>query len=129
MPPHWLRDFRRLIATEPALHAEYLKASSSAETALGDALAERLGTAPHAPGGAVAGRPGDEDAELRARVFAGMVVGAERAAVMHWMRHRRGTLVDIVRAAVRQAVSGLQPASGSQAVSGSQPVSGIGDGK
>jgi hypothetical protein len=40
-----------------------------------------------------------------------MVVGAERAAVMHWMQTRDGSLVDTVRTAVRQATAALSGAS------------------
>ena len=60
LPPHWLRDFRSLVAREPALHGEYLKASQAAERALADAIAQRMHT-----------RPGD----LRAMVLAAMAVG------------------------------------------------------
>jgi AcrR family transcriptional regulator len=96
LPANWLRDFRDLVAAEPSLHGEYLRVASIAERALADALAERMG-----------GRAG----QLRARVVAGMVVGAERAAVMHWMQTRDGSLVDTVRTAVRQATAGLGGAS------------------
>jgi AcrR family transcriptional regulator len=89
-------DFRALVMAEPSLHGAYLKSAAIAERALADAIAERLGTA-----------PGD----LPAVVLAGMVVGAERAAVMHWMRHHgghhAGRLVDAVRTAIRQATAGL----------------------
>jgi hypothetical protein len=40
-------------------------------------------------------------------VLAGVVVGAERAAVMHWLQTREGSLPQTVRAAVRQATAGL----------------------
>jgi AcrR family transcriptional regulator len=96
LPADWLRDFRDLVAVEPSLHGEYLRAASAAERALADAVAERMGGA--------AG-------QLRARVVAGMVVGAERAAVMHWMQTRDGSLVDTVRAAVRQATAALSGVS------------------
>jgi AcrR family transcriptional regulator len=97
LPPHWLRDFRSLVAREPALHGEYLKASQAAERALADAIAQRMHL-----------RPGD----LRVLVIAAMAVGAERAAVMHWMASpkgaaRTGSLVQTVRAAVTQAVAGI----------------------
>jgi hypothetical protein len=39
-------------------------------------------------------------------VLAGMVTGAERAAVMHWMQTQAGSLAEIVRQAVEQAVAG-----------------------
>ncbi len=94
LPPDWLRRFRALVAAEPALHGEYLKATAAAQEALGDAIAERIG--------------GGQSGAFRAHVIAGMVAGAERAAVMHWMRHNDGTLADAVRTAVRQAVAGLE---------------------
>jgi AcrR family transcriptional regulator len=34
LPAGWLRDFRALVAAEPALHGEYLKAASTVETTL-----------------------------------------------------------------------------------------------
>jgi AcrR family transcriptional regulator len=92
LPAGWLRDFQALVASQPSLHGEYLKASSAAERALGDVLAERMG-----------GKAG----QLRPRVLAGMVVGAERAAVRYWMQTRQGSLAQAVRAAVRQATAGL----------------------
>ena len=96
LPPHWLRDFRALLAAEPALHGEYLKASALAERALADAIAERMG------------RPAGD---LGPRVLAGMVTGGERAAVMYWMQTRVGTLAESVRLAVRQATAGLDQPS------------------
>jgi len=92
LPANWLQDLRDLVAAEPSLHGEYLRAAATAERALADAVAARTGGA--------AG-------QLRARVVAGMVVGAERAAVMHWMQTHDGPLVDSVRAAVRLATAGL----------------------
>ena len=94
LPPDWLRQFRTLVAAEPSLHGEYLKATAAAQAALGDALAERIG--------------GGTSGAFEAQVLAGMVTGAERAAVMYWMRHRDGTLLAAVRSAVRQAVAGLE---------------------
>lgn len=91
LPPHWLRDFRSLVANEPALHGEYLSAMASAERQLADAIAAR------APAG---GR-------LRANVIAAMVSGAERAAVMYWMETRSGSLVETVRDGLQQALSGI----------------------
>jgi hypothetical protein len=92
LPGHWLRDFRDLLAQEPSLHGEYLKATGVAERPLADAVAERMRA---------------EGDPLRPRVLAGMVVGAERAAVMYWMATRHGSLVDAVRAALQQATAGL----------------------
>lgn len=91
LSPHWLRDFRSLVAHEPALHGEYLSAMASAERQLADAIAER------APAG---GR-------LRANVLAAMVAGAERAAVMYWMERRSGSLVETVREALQLALCGI----------------------
>ena len=99
LPPHWLRDFRSLVAREPALHGEYLKASQAAERALAAVIAHRM----HA-------EPGD----LRVLVIAAMAVGAERAAVMYWMASpatARGPLVQAVRVAVMQAVAGIDGAT------------------
>jgi AcrR family transcriptional regulator len=42
LPPHWLRDFRALVAREPALHGQYLNAMAAAERDLGDAIVERV---------------------------------------------------------------------------------------
>jgi AcrR family transcriptional regulator len=93
LPPGWTRDFRALAAAEPALHGEYLKSASAAETALADAIARRTGTEPGA---------------LQALVLAGVVVAAERAAVLYW--HRQPTppapLSEVVRDAVTMAVTG-----------------------
>jgi AcrR family transcriptional regulator len=91
LPPHWLRDFRALVASEPALHRQYLTAAAAAERDLGDAIAEREPSM----------------GQLRSQVLAAMVAGAERAAVMHWMKARSGNLHATVREAVAQAVAGL----------------------
>lgn len=94
LPPQWLRQFRVMVGSEPALHGEYLKASSAAEQALAAAVAERL--------------PRNVDA-LYAQVIAAMVVGAERAAVLNWMRRPKfdRSLLDVVRDAVEFAVGGV----------------------
>jgi AcrR family transcriptional regulator len=63
-PTHWLRDFRSLVACEPALHGEYLTAMAVAERELAGAIAARM------PAGGL----------LRARVLAAMVAGAEIGA-------------------------------------------------
>jgi MftR C-terminal domain len=91
LPPHWLRDFRALVAREPALHGEYLKVMAAAEQELAGAIAARM------PAGGL----------LRARVLAAMVTGAERAAVMQWMQSRSGSLAGTVRQAVGLAVAGI----------------------
>lgn len=93
LPADWTRDFRALAAAEPALHGEYLKAASAAETALADAIAHRTGTEP---------------GTLQALVLAGIVVAAERAAILYW--HRQASppapLNELVRTAVTMAVTG-----------------------
>jgi AcrR family transcriptional regulator len=91
LPSYWLRDFRALVAREPALHGEYLKAMAAAERDLADAIAARTPT----------GRL------LDARVLAGMVAGAERAGVMYWTETQSGSLAGTVRQAVEQAVAGI----------------------
>lgn len=94
LPRGWLRRFRSLVATEPGLHGEYLKATSDGEQALAEAIAQRGGASLNG---------------LGYRVLAAMVLGAERAAVMHWIAdaEHRGALVDDVRAAVQQAIAGV----------------------
>ena len=94
LPPGWLRDFRALVAREPALHGEYLKAASAVEATLAGAVARRLGAA---------------ESQLEPQVLAAVVAGAERAAVLYWVRQAKGsaTLEDTVRAAVRMAVRGM----------------------
>ena len=96
LPPGWLRDLRALVAAEPALHGEYLKAAGTAEADLADAVARRTGAA--------------EDT-LEPQVLAAVAIAAERAAVLHWARHPRAsaTLEDTVRSAVAMAVRGMAP--------------------
>ena len=91
LPSGWLDEFRALVAVEPALHGEYLKAAATAESALGDAIARRAGL----PAG-----------QLESLVLAAVAVAAERAAVLHWARTPapRPSLADAVRIAVRMAV-------------------------
>jgi AcrR family transcriptional regulator len=94
LPAGWFRDFRALVAAEPALHGEYLKATSAVEGALANAIARRLGV---------------EEGQLEPLVLAGVVAGAERAAVLYWARHAETApaLADVVRAAVGMAVRGM----------------------
>jgi AcrR family transcriptional regulator len=98
LPPGWLRDFRALVATEPALHGEYLKAAGAVEAALAGAIARRTGA---------------EEGQLEPQVLAAVVAGAERAAVLYWARQAQAssTLVDVVRAAVAMAVRGMAAGS------------------
>jgi AcrR family transcriptional regulator len=93
LPPGWLSEFRALVAVEPSLHGEYLKATAAAETALAEAIARRAGAEP---------------GQLEPLVLAAVVVGAERAGVLHWARQEAPStpLVDAVRAAVDMAVRG-----------------------
>lgn len=94
LPAGWLDEFRALVAVEPALHGEYLKAAAAAESVLGDAIARRAGV----PAG-----------QLESLVLAAIAVAAERAAVMHWARTPapRPSLADAVRISVGLAVSCL----------------------
>jgi AcrR family transcriptional regulator len=99
LPPGWLREFRALVAREPALHGEYLKAAAITEGALSDAIARRTGYRRGA---------------LEPQVLAAVAVGAERAAILYWSRQDKppAPLVEVVRAAVGMAVRGLAgPAS------------------
>jgi AcrR family transcriptional regulator len=94
LPPHWLATFRSLVASEPGLRGEYLKAADAGERALADAIAARA---------AASGE------ELWPSVVAATVVGAERAAVRHWMRgHDDQPLVHTVHGAVRLALAGVR---------------------
>lgn len=93
LPAGWTSDFRALVAVEPSLHGEYLKAFAAAERALANAIADRTGAEP--------GR-------LEPLVLAAVTVGAERAAVLHWTRDAVSStsLVDAVRFAVDMALRG-----------------------
>jgi AcrR family transcriptional regulator len=96
LPPGWLRDFRAMVAREPALHGEYLKATGTVETALADAIARRTGA---------------EKGQLEPQVLAAVVIGAERAAVLYWVRQHKPstTLEDTVRTTITMAVRGMAP--------------------
>lgn len=72
VPPRWVGRFRALVAAEPALRVEYLKIADASEQALARAIAQRADS--------------DEN-ELRPKALAAIVVGAERAAVLHWIEH------------------------------------------
>ncbi|HUA07475.1 MAG TPA: TetR family transcriptional regulator [Solirubrobacteraceae bacterium] len=87
----WMSKFRVLAATEPAVRAEYLRLSDAGEQMLAGAIAERAGVGEN---------------ELRPKVLAAMVVGAERAAIRHWMNNtdRKAPLVETVEAALREAL-------------------------
>src|SRR6201994_4524602 len=45
MPADWVDEFRAMVATEPALHGEFLKAQAAAEQKLAAAIADRTGAA------------------------------------------------------------------------------------
>jgi AcrR family transcriptional regulator len=94
LPSGWLRDFRALVAKEPALHGEYLKAAAAVEAALAGAIARRTGA---------------EEDQLEPQVLAAVVAGAERAAVRYWVRQANAssTVTDVVRIAVGMAVRGM----------------------
>jgi AcrR family transcriptional regulator len=90
VPQNFPRDYQELVAREPALHRAHLAAVWAAERDLADAIAERAPAMPR----------------LRAEVLAGMVFGAERAAIRHWMKDKAYPLRDMVREALEQAVAG-----------------------
>jgi AcrR family transcriptional regulator len=94
LPTHWLRSFRTLVASEPTLRGEYLKTSDAAERELAGAIAQRLQLPQHA---------------LQPWVISAVVIGAERAAILHWMHQKRPRkpLVENVRSAVKSAVEGI----------------------
>ena len=94
LPSGWLGDFRALVAKEPALHGEYLKAAAAVETALASAIARRTGA---------------EEDQLEPQILAAVVAGAERAAVRYWVRQANAssTVTDVVRTAVGMAVRGM----------------------
>jgi AcrR family transcriptional regulator len=94
LPDGWLRRFRALVAAEPGLHSEYLKVAADAEGILAEAISARTGT---------------EAGQLEAQVQAAVVTGAERAAVLYWVRQARppGRLIDVVHDAVSMAVRGV----------------------
>lgn len=94
LPEGWLGEFRSLVAAEPALHGEYLKAQAGAERELAQVIARRTGTA---------------EGDLETLVLAGVVTAAERAAVLYWLRHAPNSapLAEVAAAAVGMAVRGL----------------------
>jgi len=94
MPEDWLDGFRTMVATEPSLHGEYLKAQSAGERTLAAMIAQRTGRA---------------GSDLEPLLLAGVVVAAERAALLHWVRQGETAtpLADVVRTAVAMAVGGM----------------------
>lgn len=98
MPEGWLDGFRTLVAAEPALHGEYLKAQAAGERALAEVIARRIGAA---------------EGDLEPVLIAGMAVAAERAALLHWFRQNKpnAPLVDNVRQALRMALNHMPAAA------------------
>ncbi|HWC78995.1 MAG TPA: TetR family transcriptional regulator [Pseudonocardiaceae bacterium] len=97
----WQAGFR-LMVTEPALRGEFLKGIAEMERSLAEAISARI----YVPMG-----------ELYARVLAAAVVGAERAAIGHWIAGGQSEpLVEVVRQAVSFAVAGVseEPGTGEQ---------------
>jgi AcrR family transcriptional regulator len=97
LPGGWLDGYRALIAAEPALHGEYLKAMAAGERTLAEAIAARTGAAAD---------------DLEPLLLAGVTVAAERAAILHWSRQTtiRPPLAEAVRAATGMAVRGMTSA-------------------
>ena len=93
LPDNWTDGFRAMVGAEPSLHGEYLKAQGAVEVQLADEIARRTGAA-----------AGD----LEPLLLAGVVLAAERAALLHWFRQQPETPVaDVVRTAVAMAVKGM----------------------
>ena len=93
LPDNWTDGFRAMVGAEPSLHGEYLKAQGAVEVQLADEIARRTGAA-----------AGD----LEPLLLAGVVLAAERAALLHWFRQQPETPVaDVVRTAVAMAVNGM----------------------
>jgi AcrR family transcriptional regulator len=92
LPAGSLRKLRALVAGEPGLRGEFLKAAQTSEQALARVIAARTGAG--------------ED-ELEPPVLAAIVVGAERAATIQWMNQQQkpGPLRETVLAAVQLALS------------------------
>jgi AcrR family transcriptional regulator len=98
LPEGWLDEFRILVAAEPALHGEYLKAQSAGERTLAEVIAARTGAA---------------DTDLEPLLLAGVVTAGERAALLYWFRQTNPSvpLGEVVRTAVALAVRGMASAA------------------
>ena len=98
LPDGWLDGFRALVAAEPALHGEYLKAQAAGERELAQTIAARTGS---------------DEGDLEPLLLAGVVGAAERAAVLHWFRQvgPATPMVEVVRAALVMALRGLTAAT------------------
>jgi hypothetical protein len=91
----WLTQIR-LAATTPTLHREYLTALVRCERSLAEAIAERTGT--------------DVARDLYPRLLAAAVFSAARVAVQYWLDSgTTSSLADVLRQAVEQVVSAVQP--------------------
>jgi AcrR family transcriptional regulator len=93
VPAGWLDGFRTLVTAEPSLHGEYLKAQGSAERALAEVIGHRTDAA---------------EGDLQPLVLAGVVIAAERAAVMHWSRRDvpSAPLSEVIHTALTMALGG-----------------------
>jgi len=94
----WLDGFRSLVAAEPALHGEYLKAQAAGERELAKTIADRTGS---------------DEADLEPLLLAGVASAAERAAVLYWFRQVGPStpLIEVVRTALVMALRGITAAS------------------
>ncbi|MFI6317809.1 TetR family transcriptional regulator [Nonomuraea sp. NPDC050556] len=93
-PDPELLDGIRLIAAEPALQAEALKATLAADGEFAAAVAERTGT--------------DADRDMFARLVAGSVATAVHVATDQWLRADPPVpLIPLLRQALRQVAAGL----------------------
>ncbi|XVQ09212.1 TetR/AcrR family transcriptional regulator [Spirillospora sp. CA-255316] len=88
------RAIIRMIASNPSLRGEYLKAMAAIEPPLAAAIAERSGAG-----------------ELAAAVLAASVVGATAAATGHWLRLDDGTPYEAVLREALQQIGLPEPAS------------------
>jgi AcrR family transcriptional regulator len=98
LPAGWLEGFRALVATEPALHGEYLKAQAAGERELAQTIAGRIGAA---------------ETDLEPLLLAGVVSAVERAALLYWLRKVGAStpLVEVVRISLAMALRGIPAAS------------------
>jgi MftR C-terminal domain len=87
-------DGLRLMVAEPALQAEFIRASAVAEAELAEAIAERTGT--------------DVTRDLYPKLVAGAVGTAINVATDHWLRLDQPTpMAPLLREALHQLAAGL----------------------
>ena len=98
LPDGWLDGFRTLVAAEPALHGEYLRAQAAGERELAKTIAARTGS---------------DEADLEPLLLAGVASAAERAAVLYWVRQvgPPTPLIEVVRTALAMALRGITAAT------------------